>query len=538
MEDKPNAASVAADVDAKPTPQVNFSELHQTNLRSQDTTQLEQRFLGTLALLLLGATLSGLFIFVGIAVLLNQPSLWLLVAACGILSGSYIPAYWCSRNPNLIRVGSWLLLVAFNLLVMFIAYLLGPAQPIASVFLIIVMLSLFLLPKLATFVLGLLGLVCTIGTTLVDYQPPIFFSDIRIAQLLSLVIWCLVILTASLLGMVLAQQLSELKQLRQLANKQAQYLHDSLMSIEHKREFGQTVSQRIAAVTAELQAVSRQQTNGSEQQVVALTEVISFLSELAATARIIEAKTETINSVSAEVLGLSENVQQTTLAVAQTGERGLVAVERTIENSQVVSRLYTSLKGLLEALRQRSNKISSVIGQLRELSDETHLLALNASIEAAGAGVYGERFEVVAREVKNLADRSRQASNSAEESLLEVEVYIKQAVEMSGAVQEQTQQAVSVATEAGEVINALVLVIGQNTTEAARIWQAATTMRLQMQEIKAVASQQRSGTGQAVETLRELGAVAEQNASGSMQVNSTSHDLEELSQELALVLAA
>jgi methyl-accepting chemotaxis protein len=172
------------------------------------------------------------------------------------------------------------------------------------------------------------------------------------------------------------------------------------------------------------------------------------------------------------------------------------------------------------------------------VTDETHLLAFNASIEAAGAGVYGERFEVVAQEVKELADRSRKASKTADESLREVEDYIKQAVEMSEGVQEQTQQAVNVATTVGEVINALALVLRRNTEEAGKIRQAATTMYNQMQEIKIVASQQRTDTGQAVETLQGLGTVAKQNVSGSVQVNSTSHDLEELSQELNLVLAA
>jgi methyl-accepting chemotaxis protein len=403
------------------------------------------------------------------------------------------------------------------------------------------MLSIFLLPKLATLVFGLVGTICTILVNLIDYQPPFLLpedNNNKVGLVVRLLLLVVAILIPCLIGILLSHQLSQLKQVNQLAIEQAQRLEESLLNINNKRQFGQSVSQRIASVTAELQAVANQQTNGSEQQVRALNEVINFLSELASTASVIEAKTEIVNTVSAEVLELSENVQQTTLAVAETGKQGLLAAERTIENNQSVSQLYTSLKTVLEALRQRSNKINVVIAQLKNLSDETHLLALNASIEAAGAGAYGERFEVIAHEVKSLADRSLQASKNAEENLLEIEAYVEQAVDMSEKVQVQTHQAVSVAAEAGEVINALTLVIGQNTSEAGKIWLAATNMRSQMQEIKVVASQQRSGTGQAVETLRELGAVAEQNASGSMQVNNTSHNLEELSVELSLVLAA
>jgi methyl-accepting chemotaxis protein len=515
-----------------------FDVLSQTSLHLQDTTQREQRFLGGLALTLAASVFFVMLTLIGATILLNQPSLWLIVGVCIVSIFTLLFTYWCSRNPKLVKLGSWLSMVVITLVVMSLVYMYGPSQPLACYFITPVMLSLFLLPKLATLGLSVTGILYTVGIYLIAYQPPLVFPDKGITLFLSLVAWVGSLLVPSFIGMLLSHQLSQLKQVNQLAIEQAQRLHHSLVGIEHKRQFGHTVSQRISSVTAELQAIATQQTSGSEQQVVALSEVIGFLAELAATARAIEAKTEIVDGVSEEVLELSENVQQTTLAVAQTGEDGLMAVERTIQNNHTVYQLYTSLKIVLAALRQSSNKIGNIVGQLKELSDETHLLALNASIEAAGAGVYGERFEVVAQEVKELADRSRKASKTAEESLWEVEDYIKQAVEMSEGVQEQTQQAVNVATAAGEVINALALVLRRNTEEAGKIRRAATTMHTQMQEIKIVASQQRTGTGQAVETLQSLGTVAKQNVSGSVQVNSTSHDLEELSQELNLVLAA
>jgi methyl-accepting chemotaxis protein len=522
-------------------PKSSLKELHRTNLRLQDSHQREQRFLRALIALLFSSALSIGLVFLVLALIFSQVALWMLTALCTICIPIYGSIYWLSRRPNLVRVGSWLIMIYLTLLLILAAYLFGPAQPIAATFILPIMLSLFLLPKLATLVFSLLGVICTLLVNLVDYQPPFLLPEDdsnKLGVVVRLLIWGIAILLPSLIGILLSHQLSQLKQVNQLAIEQAQRLEESLLNINIKRQFGQSVSQRIASVTAELQAVANQQTSGNAQQVLALNEVINFLSELAATASVIETKTEIVNTVSVEVLDLSENVQQTTLAVAETGKQGLLAVERTIENNQSVSQLYTSLKAILEALRQRSNKINVVIAQLKNLSDETHLLALNASIEAAGAGVYGERFEVIAHEVKSLADRSLLASKNAEENLLEIEAYVEQAVDMSEKVQVQTRQAVSVAAEAGEVINTLTLVIGQNTTEAGKIWLAATNMRGQMQEIKVVASQQRSGTGQAVETLRELGAVAEQNASGSMQVNNTSHDLEELSEELSLVLAA
>jgi len=166
------------------------------------------------------------------------------------------------------------------------------------------------------------------------------------------------------------------------------------------------------------------------------------------------------------------------------------------------------------------------------------VLALNAALEAAGAGAAeGQRFKVVATEVRKLADRSRAASTEAGQILGKVSEGIIQVANTARSGQQQTEQALAVAEESGLIIRQLINVIDQNIHEVSDIEQAAQTMNRSTQEISLATGQQRGATSQAVLALQELGAVAQQTASGSQQVKKTSVSLEELSHELVLTLA-
>jgi methyl-accepting chemotaxis protein len=460
----------------------------------------------------------------------------LIVSLVMVLTAGICGVAWRAAKAGKVNQAAWLLLViimAVNTLLFLIIY-----HGILSVvsYLMIAIMALIILGVKAAYATIACGSALTIFAWATNNLVTL---DSRTQLTMSFNFDTTILLVLVMVGTVwLATYLANnLNHANALVNQQTEQLGMALANIEKKRAIGENVSNRVFSLTAELNATANQQSTGSRQQASALTQVTSFVQEMTNTAQSIANKANDLSRMALQIKDSTGRVKTTSSEVKEAGEKGASTVERAINSSQQVSDLYTDLKNILTDMEQQQGRIKEVVSLIKSISDETHLLSLNAAIEAAGAGEYGERFGVVATEVKALADRSNLASREVSEILSQVESRIEQAVSAADISHKETKKALEAAQESGIVMDALVGSIYRNSQEIEQIEQVADTVSNQVTEINHATSQQYNASSQALETLQGIGVVASQNASGSAEITKSSQILETLSQDLLETLS-
>jgi len=132
---------------------------------------------------------------------------------------------------------------------------------------------------------------------------------------------------------------------------------------------------------------------------------------------------DTIKLVVEAAKALSERSSASAAQAGQTRAR-TIALDNAVKDSESgvddIHQAVTASRDLSGRLGERSQQIADLVGTIRDVAAQTNLLALNAAIEAARAGEHGRGFEVVADEIRKLADKSRRQSDDVDRTVAEV----------------------------------------------------------------------------------------------------------------------
>ena len=219
------------------------------------------------------------------------------------------------------------------------------------------------------------------------------------------------------------------------------------------------VARAVADASAEINRVVEQQTMVADLQAKSVNQVAEELEELSETA--------------AKVATTAANVEKLARATVATATTGAKAVEDTIAAMEEIRREVEGISEQVSESAQRITEIVDAISRVQEIADETHLLALNASIESAAAGEFGKRFAVVAEEVRRLADRTTQFTEEIQGVIEAVREAATSSADAARHGIEDVRRGVAIVQRAGEVLRKM-QEMSQRTEKAVRIIAEAT----------------------------------------------------------------
>ncbi len=250
---------------------------------------------------------------------------------------------------------------------------------------------------------------------------------------------------------------------------------------------------------------STQQSAMAHEQASAINETSTTVAEIAQTSKQATTYADTVISGTQRSEALSTEGQK---VVAES----VAGMEKLGEQVRAIAMAITELN-------ERTLQIGDIITTVRDVAEQSNLLALNASIEAAKAGDHGRGFAVVAMEMRTLAEQSKVAANEVRALLNEVQKGTKAAVAVTEEGSRRAQAAMSLAQSAGSAILGLAEVIRESSSAARQI--AGNTR------------QQTIGVEQIATAMSELSAAMADSVNGTRQIEQVAGNLTNLSRRFS-----
>jgi methyl-accepting chemotaxis protein len=256
--------------------------------------------------------------------------------------------------------------------------------------------------------------------------------------------------------------------------------------------------------STELQSAATQQAAGARESSTAMTEITTTISELLATSRQIAESAQRVTTVAQQTVDASRSGEGTVLR----SNESIASIRQQVD--QIVSHMLD--------LGKKSQQIGSVLDIVSELAEQTNILAINATIEASGAGEAGKRFGVVADEIRKLADR---VAGSTKEIRLLIE-------DVRGAVNTTVM-----ATETGsKAVDVGARLFGDVTQSFSRIGELIGTTTEAAREIELSTKQQASAVEQVKIAIASTAQATKETEVSSGQTFQTAAQLAVLSKDL------
>ncbi len=256
----------------------------------------------------------------------------------------------------------------------------------------------------------------------------------------------------------------------------------------------------VTGASTRLTASSQRVATSSQNQSEATTSMAAAVEEM----------TVTIDHI-------AESSQHTHSTARQAGDlssQGSGVVRSAAEEMGKIADSVTQSSQFIAELGKHSEQISAIVNVIKEIADQTNLLALNAAIEAARAGEQGRGFAVVADEVRKLAERTSQST--------------QEITAMIDSIQSGTQNAVSSMKQGSDRVSEGVAMANRAGQSMEQIRNGANQVIAAVSDISSALREQSTASSQVAQNVERIAHMTEENSVAAMEIATQAEQLENL----------
>jgi len=289
----------------------------------------------------------------------------------------------------------------------------------------------------------------------------------------------------------------EIGQLASAFNLFVSKIHDVISQVKG------SVAQ-LAAAAEQMSVITSETSEGVSRQQQETDQVATAMNEMNATAH--------------EVARSATNTASATEEADRETKSGQAVVNRTVQAMNSLASEVERAAGVIMKVEKDSESIGTVMQVIRDIAEQTNLLALNAAIEAARAGEQGRGFAVVADEVRTLASRTQESTQEIDQVIKTLQAATREAVEVMEGSRDKAKTGVEQASQAGQSLTSISRAVDNITEMSTQIASAAEEQSAVAEEIN--------------RNVVSIADVAAQTADGTNQLAQASHELANLSSQL------
>ena len=312
------------------------------------------------------------------------------------------------------------------------------------------------------------------------------------------------------------------------AEEQAALLQKTISMTEKAREVSGFLAESVRQLT-----VIIDNTTKANEQIAANAQKVSSASE--STIKNMEEAIEMVSRISQNINSIADEgnaMARISQEVRSYNEKSGEILEQVTREMDSISKATLESRDIVARLKERSIEIGRFVETITGISEQTNMLALNASIESARAGEQGKGFAVVAAEIRALAEQSQKAASDIARLIEQITRDTEKAAGAMDTSSELVQNGLALINEAGSTFGKLSGTGREMYEKIAQVSQATRDMAADSGKIVELVEGVRDLNKKNLTELQEIAAAVEQQLASMEEVSASAGGIEEISRDL------